>query len=111
MIVLIALSSLPFGKVWPVLAQREACRDRSSIFSATNPVHEIGGACLLAFIVGSGLFYHFMGWKLDGTDLIMVCGLIMIYVNLFRSQLRQASDRINELEKRFAALRNTRAVE
>ena len=72
---------------------------------------EIGGACLLFFMVVSGLFYHFMGWKLDGTDLIIVCCLFGIYVNLFRSQLRQASDRINELEKRFAALGNTRAVE
>ena len=74
-------------------------------------MHEIGGACVLAFLVGSGLFYHFMGWKLGGVDLVIVCSLISIYVNLFRSQLRQASDRINELEKRFAALGNTRAVE
>jgi len=62
-------------------------------------------------MVASGLFYQFMGWKLNGADLIIVCCLIMIYVNLFRSQLRQASDRINELEKRLAALGNTRAVE
>jgi hypothetical protein len=74
-------------------------------------MHEIGGACVLAFLVGSGLFYHFMEWKLGGSDLVVVCALIGIYVNLFRSQLRQASDRINELEKRFAALGNTRAVE
>ena len=57
------------------------------------------------------MFYHFMGWNLDGGDLAVVCMLIIIYVNLFRSQLRQASDRINELEKRLAALGNTRAVE
>ena len=72
---------------------------------------EIVGACSLFFMVGSGLFYQFMGWKLGGSDLVVVCALIGIYVNLFRSQLRQASDRINELEKRFAALGNTRAVE
>jgi len=50
-------------------------------------MHEIGGACVLAFLVGSGLFYHFMGWKLGGVDLVIVCSLISIYVNLFRSQL------------------------
>ena len=72
---------------------------------------EILGACVLFFLVASGLFYRFMGWNLGGDDLVVVCALIGIYVNLFRSQLRQASDRINELEKRFAALGNTRAVE
>jgi len=72
---------------------------------------EIFGACVLFFMVTSGLFYHFMGWNLGGIDLVTVCVLISIYVNLFRSQLRQASDRINELEKRLAALGNTRAVE
>jgi hypothetical protein len=72
---------------------------------------QILGACVLFFLVASGLFYHFMGWKLDGGDLVTICSLIMIYVLLFRSQLRQASDRINELEKRLAALGDTRAVE
>ena len=72
---------------------------------------EILGACVLFFMVASGLFYHFMGWNLGGNDLVAVCGLIMLYVILFRSQLLQASDRINELEKRLAALGNTRAVE
>ena len=72
---------------------------------------EILGACVLFVMVASGLFRQFMGLKLDGSDLVTVCGLILIYVMLFRSQLRQASDRINELEKRLAALGNTRAVE
>jgi hypothetical protein len=72
---------------------------------------EIVGACVLFFMVASGLFRQFMGWELDGSDLVTVYGLILLYVNLFRSQLRQASDRINELEKRLAALGNTRAVE
>ena len=72
---------------------------------------EVVGACVLFFMVASGMVYHFMGWNLGGDDLVAVCGLIILYVMLFRSQLRQASDRINELEKRFAALGNTRAVE
>ena len=72
---------------------------------------EILGACVLFFMVASGLFYHFMGWNLGGIDLVTVCVLISIYVNLFRSQLRQASDRIDELRKMLAALGNTRAVE
>ena len=72
---------------------------------------EIVGACLLFYMAGSGLVYQFMGRKLDGGDLFTVCGLIIMYVNLFRSQLRQASDRINELEKRLAALGDTRVVE
>ena len=72
---------------------------------------EILGACVIIFMVAHGLFYHFMGWNLDGGDLAAVCMLIFMYVNLFRSQLRQASDRINELEKRLAALGNTGAVE
>ena len=74
-------------------------------------MHEILGACVLFLTVASGLFYGFMGWNLGGTDLVVVCALIGIYVNLFRSQLRQASDRINELEQRLAALGNTRAAE
>jgi len=72
---------------------------------------EILGACTLFYMVARGLFRQFMGWELDGSDLVTVCGLILLYVMLFRSQLRQASDRINELEKRLAALGNTRAVE
>ena len=72
---------------------------------------EILGACTLFYMVARGLFRQFMGWELDGSDLVTVCGLILLYVMLFRSQLRQASDRINELEKRLAALGNARAVE
>ena len=79
--------------------------------SRLTRILEIGGTCVLFFMVASGLFYQFMGWKLGGVDLIIVSSLIGIYVNLFRSQLRQVSDRINELEKRFATLGNTRAVE
>ena len=60
---------------------------------------EIGGTCVLLFMVASGLLYQFMGWSLGGSDLVVVCALIGIYVNLFRSQLQHASDRINELEK------------
>ena len=71
---------------------------------------EIVGACVLFFMVASGLFRHFMAWGLDGSDLVTVCGLIFLYVMLFRSQLRQVSDRINELEKRLAALGNTRGA-
>jgi hypothetical protein len=79
--------------------------------SRLTRILEIGGTCVLYFMVASGLFYQFMGWKLGGVDLIIVSSLIGIYVNLFRSQLRQASDRIDELGKRLAALGNTRAVE
>ena len=68
---------------------------------------EIVGACVTFFIVASGLLYRFMGWQLGGDDLVTVCGLIMLYVILFRSQLRQTSDRIDELEKRLAALGNS----
>jgi hypothetical protein len=55
-----------------------------------------------------GVLYQFMGLKLDGVHLVIVGVLIVNFVNLFRSQLRQASDRIDELEKRLAALGNTR---
>ena len=79
--------------------------------SRLTRILEIGGTCVLFFMAASGLFYQFMGWKLGGVDLIIVSSLIGIYVNLFRSQLRQASDRIDELGKRLAALGNTRAVE
>ena len=72
---------------------------------------EISAICLLAFVMGFGVLYQFMGWKLDGIHLVLVGVLIGTFVNLFRAQLRQVSDRINELEKRFAALGNTRAVE
>jgi hypothetical protein len=79
--------------------------------SRLTRILEIGGTCVLFFMVASGLFYQFMGWKLGGVDLVIVSSLIGIYVNLFRSQLRQASDHIDELGKRLAALGNTRAVE
>ena len=79
--------------------------------SRLTRILEIGGTCVLFFMVASGLFYQFMGWKLGGVDLVIVSSLIGIYVNLFRSQLRQASGRIDELGKRLAALGNTRTVE
>ena len=77
--------------------------------SRLTRILEIGGTCVLFFVVASGLLYQFMGWKLGGSDLVVVCALIGIYVNLFRSELRRASDRINELEKRFAALGDIRS--
>jgi hypothetical protein len=64
---------------------------------------EILAVCLLIFGLGVGVLYQFMGLKLEGAHLVLVCILIVNYVNLFRSQLRQASDRIDELEKRLAA--------
>ena len=77
--------------------------------SRLTRILEIGGTCVLFFMVASGLLYQFMGWKLGGVDLVIVSSLIGIYVNLFRSQLRQASDRIDELGKRLAALGNIRS--
>jgi divalent metal cation (Fe/Co/Zn/Cd) transporter len=64
---------------------------------------EISAVCLLAIMMGLGVLYQFMGWKLDGIHLVIVGILIVNYVNLFRAQLRQVSDRIDELEKRLAA--------
>ena len=43
-----------------------------------------------------------MRLKLGGVELLLVCILIINYVNLFRSQLRQASARIEELEKKLS---------
>jgi len=51
-----------------------------------------------------GLFYQIKGWKVDGTFLVMV-GIIFVNVqNYFGLQSRQATARIDELEKKFAAL-------
>ena len=72
---------------------------------------EISALCLLAFMMVIGVFYQFMGFKLDGNLLIMVVALIVIYVKVFQAQLRQVTDRIDELEKRLAAPGDTRAVE
>jgi len=72
---------------------------------------EISAICLLAFMMGIGVFYQFMGFKLDGNLLVLVGALIVIYVKLFQAQLRQVSDRIYELEKRLAAPGDTRAGE
>ena len=72
---------------------------------------EISALCLLAFMMVIGVFYQFMGFKLDGNLLIMVVALIVIYVKVFQAQLRQVTDRIDELEKRLAASGDTRAVE
>jgi hypothetical protein len=65
-------------------------------------IFEITGNCLLLFLLGVGLFDQFMRFKLGGVDLLLVCILIINYVNLFRSQLSQASARIEELEKKLS---------
>ena len=70
--------------------------------SRQTRVLQITGACLLIFNLGFGLFYQVMKLKLDGVVLIGVCVLIINYVNLLQSQLRQASVRIDELEKKLA---------
>jgi hypothetical protein len=64
---------------------------------------EITAVCLLLLVMGLGVLYQFMGLKLDGNNLVAVGVLIGAYVNLFRAQLRQVSDRISELEKKLAA--------
>ena len=46
--------------------------------SRLTRILEIGGACVLFFMVASGLFYQFMGWKLGGVDLVIVSSLIGI---------------------------------
>jgi hypothetical protein len=66
---------------------------------------------LLAAVVGFGALYQFSGLKLDGISLVIVGILIVTIANLFRIQLRQVTDRIDELEKRLAASGDTRAVE
>ncbi len=63
---------------------------------------EITSVCFPIFIMGVGLFYQFMGQKLDGPVLILVGLCIITYANLFRSQLSQASVRVDELEKKLS---------
>ncbi len=63
---------------------------------------EVIGICLLFFTMGFSLFYQFEGLKLDGADLIIVCIIIINYVNLFRSQIAQASARIDKLEEKLS---------
>jgi hypothetical protein len=46
---------------------------------------EITGNCLSLFLLGVGLFDQFMRFKLGGVELLLVCILIINYVNLFRS--------------------------
>ncbi|MFZ3350907.1 MAG: hypothetical protein WA268_08580 [Xanthobacteraceae bacterium] len=65
-------------------------------------IFEITGNCLFLFLLGVGLFDQFMRFELGGVDLLLVCILIINYVNLFRSQLRQTSARIEELEKKLS---------
>jgi hypothetical protein len=65
-------------------------------------ISEITNLCLLLFTMGAGLFFTIMRWKLDGAALIVVCVLIFNYVTLLRSQLGQASARIEELEKKLS---------
>lgn len=63
---------------------------------------EITSLCLLLFIMGAGLLFMIMRWKLDGSALIVVGVLINSYVILFRSKLGQASARIEELERKLS---------
>jgi hypothetical protein len=65
---------------------------------------EITAICLLIFMIGLGLLYQFKEWKLDGGSLVLVSILLITYVNLIRSQLAQASARIDELEKKLSTL-------
>ena len=74
-------------------------------------VLEITAYCLLAVVMVFAMTYQFLGLKLDGFHIVIVAILIVIYVSLLRAQLRQVTDRIDELEKRLAAPGDTRAVE
>ena len=66
---------------------------------------EILGVSMLIFTLGFGLLYQFKGWKLDGSALIIVCIIIVNYVNLIRSQFAEVLARINELEMKPSARR------
>ncbi len=66
-------------------------------------VLEITCIVLLIGALGFGVLYQLKGWRLEGGHLILVCILIINYVNLIRGQLAQANARIDELEKRLAA--------
>lgn len=65
---------------------------------------DLTGIALLLALMGFGLLYQFKGWKLDGTNLVGVCIVIINYVNLFRGQIGQAAARIDELEKQLSAM-------
>jgi hypothetical protein len=71
---------------------------------------EITAVCLLLSLLALGLFDQFMKFKLGGAELILVCILIINYVNLFRSQLSQTSARIEELEKKLSTHTGTSDV-
>ena len=43
---------------------------------------EILGACVLFFMVASGLFRQFMGWELDGSDLANYGDPLQLLFNL-----------------------------
>jgi len=61
------------------------------------------GVCLVFFTMLVGLYYQVMGLKLDGGILIVVGITIINFLNLFQAQLREASARIDQLEKKLAA--------
>ena len=63
---------------------------------------QITGVCLLIFALFFGLYLTVHG-KPEGSGLIVVCVVIINFVNLFQSQLQQASARIDELEKKLLA--------
>jgi hypothetical protein len=66
---------------------------------------EIVGVCLFIFTMGFGLLYQFKGWKLDGAALIIICIIIINYVNLIQAEFGEVSARIGELEKQLLARR------
>jgi hypothetical protein len=67
-------------------------------------IFEITPICLLVIMIGFGVFYQFAGLKLDGNSLVLVGILIVGYVNLFRFKLAQASERIDQLEKKLVEI-------
>jgi hypothetical protein len=73
-------------------------------------IPEVTGNGLFLFLLGVGLFDQFMRFKLGGVKLLLVCILIINYVNLFRSQLKQASARIEELENKLSTYTGSPSV-
>jgi hypothetical protein len=66
-------------------------------------VGEIACLVLLAAVMVFGALYQYMGWKVDGAQLVLVAILVINYVNLVRAQLGEANARIDALEQRLAA--------
>jgi hypothetical protein len=74
-------------------------------------ISEIIGACSLVAMMILGLVAQALRLNVGGAALMLVAPVMINWINLLRSQIAQASARIDDLEKKLATFRPQSAAE